>query len=263
MIKTAAEMLKALKRGTWCGVVLFEGASLLDGGPIVVIANRITSASHNAKTGAMIQSYILRADIDPREALRQRLDASICGDCIHRPDEGGKRTCYVNIGRGPMSTFDAFQRGRYARPGVDYDVAIIPELFAGLLFRAGTYGDPTAAPYQVWRRATLKAKAITGYVHQWRQPRFAPFKTLCMASADSVADADEANAAGWRSFRVRKPSEYLRPKEVICPASAEAGRKVQCDVCKACGGTSAKAKASIAILAHGIGARIFNGRVSA
>jgi len=258
MITSANEMLAALRKGVWCGVVLYEGASVLDGQPVVAIASKITRASKNSKTGAMVQTFVIRSDVDPLEALRSGADASICGDCQHRPNlETGKRTCYVNVGRSVRSVFAAYKRGRYARPGVDYDPAILPDLFAGLLFRAGTYGDPTAAPYQVWRRATLKAKAITGYTHQWHQPRFAAFKQLCMASVDSDGEADIAEAMGWRCFRVRRRGEPLRKREAVCPASEEAGRKTSCEDCQACGGWSAKAKVSMVIMAHGIGAGAF------
>jgi hypothetical protein len=157
MIKTAQEMTAALKRSKFTGVILYQGASALDGAPIVVIANRITAASTNAKTGAMVQTFIIRSDIDPLTALKTGFDASVCGDCQHRPANNG--SCYVNVGRSVMSVYGAFKRGRYARPNVDYDPAIIPALFAGLAFRIGTYGDPTAAPFQIWRRATVNARA--------------------------------------------------------------------------------------------------------
>jgi hypothetical protein len=194
-------------------------------------------------------------------ALASGADASICGDCQHRPrviNGKRKRTCYVNVGRSVRSVFEAYKRGRYARPGIDYDPAILPDLFAGLAFRCGTYGDPTAAPYQVWRRATVKAAAINGYTHQWRQGRFAPFRFLCMASADSVADLEEAHAKGWRTFRVRHASEpVLAKREKTCPASAEAGHRTTCDKCQACGGLSAKARVSMVIVAHGSTAKHF------
>jgi hypothetical protein len=262
-IRTAAAMRGALRHGEFAGVILYQGASLLDGAPIVAIATKILQASTNSKTGRMVQTFIIRSDVHPMEALRNGADASICGDCPHRPKVHpltGQpyRTCYVNVSRSVASVYRAFTRGRYARPGIDYDPRILADLFADLAFRAGTYGDPTAAPFQVWRRATLKARAITGYSHQWRTKKFQSFRLLCMASADSVADMDAAQALGWRTFRVRSRFELTRKGEVICPASAEAGHKTDCASCKACGGTSAKAKASIVIMAHGASAKRFN-----
>ena len=44
---------------------IIYNASLIDGKPIVVIA---TYSNRNTKTGAMVQTYILRSDIDPRDA---------------------------------------------------------------------------------------------------------------------------------------------------------------------------------------------------
>jgi hypothetical protein len=250
MLTDVIQLRTALKRGDYRGVILYEGPSLLDGSPIVVIANRITNASNNAKTGDMVQSFIIRSDVDPLSALASGQDSAICGNCPHRPFTGGK--CYVQVGKSVMSVWKAYNKGRYARAGVDFDKRLLPQLFEGLAFRAGTYGDPAAAPFMVWRHATIRAAFVNGYTHQWRDPRFAVFRNLCMASADSVVDRDEAHAAGWRTFRVRSDMAALeRGLEIVCPASKEAGQRVNCAACKACGGTSAKVKASIAIVLHG------------
>lgn len=47
------------------GFVLYEGPSVLDGAPIVAIA---TMSTKNAKTGAMVQTWILRANMAPLAA---------------------------------------------------------------------------------------------------------------------------------------------------------------------------------------------------
>ena len=117
MIKTAREMLGALKRAAFTGVILYEGPSAIDGAPIVVIACRIVTKSRNEKTGAMVQTFIIRSDMHPAEAIKTGADRSICGDCVHRP--ANKNTCYVDLGKSVRSVFDAYKRGRYARPGVD------------------------------------------------------------------------------------------------------------------------------------------------
>jgi hypothetical protein len=236
-----------------CGVILYEGPSMIDGKPIVVIANRITNASTNAKTGAMVQTFIIRSDVDPLTALNSGDDASICGSCRHRRQVDGKRSCYVSVGRSVMRVWGAYKRGRYLKIAPQEAV----DLFDGLIFRIGAYGDGAAAPFQIWRAATLKAKAVNGYTHQWREPKFAAFKLLCMASADSVDDAAEAQAQGWRTFRVKRATEARQHGETACPASEEAGRKTNCASCRACGGLSAKARASIVINAHGATASHF------
>ena len=45
--------------------VIYRGPSLLDGAPIVVIA---TVTDTNSKTGAMVQTYIIRSDMPPTDA---------------------------------------------------------------------------------------------------------------------------------------------------------------------------------------------------
>tara|TARA_R110000787_G_scaffold36714_6_gene93559 strand:- start:3351 stop:4109 length:759 start_codon:yes stop_codon:yes gene_type:complete len=231
------------------GVILYEGPSKLDGQPIVVIATGLKKSS-NRKTGAMIQTYILRADVHPIEAVKTGQDASICGDCKHRGDGTGKgRSCYVTLMHGPRVVFDAYQRGVY--PKVDAFTAAT--LFADKMVRLGTYGDPAAAPRLMWKVVTSKAEGWTGYTHQWRSIN-AKWAELVMASADSEADMTGAHDLGYRTFRVTSaPFENIKGKEAVCPASEEKGKVAQCITCKACMGTSGKANVSIQIAAHGTG----------
>ena len=95
------------------GFIFYRGASVLDGAPIVGIA---TLSSSNIKTGPngrgnMVQTWILRADVNPMHASKNKLDASICGSCPHRHSLGG--ACYVNIGQAPLGIYRAFERGNY------------------------------------------------------------------------------------------------------------------------------------------------------
>jgi hypothetical protein len=235
------------------GAVIWRGASLIDGQPIVVIATGLASGSTNRKTGEMVQTYILRADLKPTEAIKAGADVSICGTCPHRGDGTGKgRTCYVNVGQGPLAVWSAWKRGVYPdcadATESTYEQAMV-DVGAGRIVRLGTYGDPAAVPFWVWESLTSKCIGHTGYTHQWRS---APkLKGLCMASADSVEDAREAQAAGWRTFRVAMPCDEPRIEgEAICPASAEAGKKLQCAQCLACGGADGR-RGSIVIAAHG------------
>lgn len=239
------------------GVILWRGPSLIDGAPIVLIASGLAKGSRNAKTGAMVQTYVLREDLSPVEAIRSGADASICGDCPHRgaTANGKGRTCYVNVAQGPLVTWKTFKRGRYPAAA---DVAAIG---AGRIVRLGTYGDPAAVPAEVWRALTSQCVAHTGYTHQWR--RAPALRGLCMASADSAEDAREAQAAGWRTFRVALPCDAPKlERESVCPASAEAGRKLTCATCQACSGANGR-RGSIVIQAHGGFAVMANvGRVS-
>lgn len=243
------------------GYVLFEGPSAIDGAPIVVIA---IVKSENVKTGNMIQTYILRADMSPLEAAGQGLDYSICGNCPHRgiPSSMRKagdigRSCYVNLGQGPLAVWKAYKAGNYPKmsPANRNWFSIV----SGRMVRAGTYGDPAAVPhaFYFWRKVFDGAQGWTGYTHQWQRPENFQLAGLFMASADSPAKMEEAQAMGWRTFRVRMESQPLSQNETTCPASIEAGKRALCADCKLCQGTTKTAR-SIAIIAHGGKAVEFN-----
>lgn len=237
------------------GKIIYQGPSMLDGAPIVAIA--ITSSS-NRKTGDMVQTHILRADVAPIAAIRTGADASICGDCPHRGRATGTkaegRTCYVNVAQGPTVVFKSYVAGKY--PVAD-DVAAIGE---GRMVRLGTYGDPAAVPVAVWEALVSRAKGRTGYTHQWR--KVPALRSLCMASADSAEDASEARAAGWRFFHVTANGAPPTEGAILCPASEEAGKRATCITCGLCKGAHPTAK-SVYIPAHGTGKAILSRRVIA
>ena len=251
MIKDIETLKRALKTSDYVGVVLYDGPSKIDGEPIIAIACRIMESSENDKTGAMVQTFIMRKYIAPHEALKTGADFSVCGDCALRPINKGATRCYVRVYQAPLSVWGAFHRDRYATPGVDFDAALLPELFAGLSFRIGSYGDPAAIPAKVWRSATSRVNNRTGYTHQWRKRIGAGLKNLCMASADNPADVASASAKGWRTFRVRKHDAPTLKTESICPASKEGGNRVQCDTCGLCQGSTIAAR-NIVIADHGL-----------
>jgi hypothetical protein len=231
------------------GYVIHEGASLFDGAPIVVIATGFASGSANVKTGAMIQTWILRADMDPLEATKFGADDSVCGDCKHRPANLG--TCYVKVFQAPLGIWRAYKRGSYPRA---HDVAA---LFAGRMVRIGAYGDPAAAPVELWRAVISQALGFTGYSHQWSRAESQPYAQFCMASVDTAAELDAARALGWRTFRVKTVAEPIAVRESACPAAAESGAKVTCAQCRACNGTATGRRGSIAINVHGAMSRKF------
>jgi len=61
-------------------MILYEGPSLLDGAPIVVIATE----DENPKTGRMLYTWIFRQDRPPEVAAYDGSDDAICGDCKFR-----------------------------------------------------------------------------------------------------------------------------------------------------------------------------------
>jgi len=248
------------------GYVIYDGPSLADGKPIVVIA---TIKSGNSKTGNMIQTYIIRKDIDPRLANKTGEDFSICGYCPHKgeamtpasPDYGKyklakNRTCYVRIDQGVLIVYKAYHRGIYP---VAYGHNAIAAIGRGRVVRLGTYGDPAIVPSYVWESLLSLADSWTGYSHQSGLATADYRPDLTMHSADTLQDAQRAWRNGERTFRiVANVKDIVKGKETLCPASEEAGRRTTCDKCKLCRGNSIKAK-SIAIPAHGNGAANFAG----
>ena len=229
------------------GFILYDGPSLIDGKPIVAIA---TIDSSNKKTGSMVQTWVIRSDIDPVTASRIGEDYSICGNCPHRGVASDKntgqainRTCYVNLIFAPNNIYKSYKRGIYKTAQCHKDIRAI-----GLLrgIRLGSYGDPLAVPKHIWDSLTCGAEYVTAYTHQSNtMPQYV------MTSADNLKDAESAWSRNERTFRVISSIDKLvKGKEILCPASKEAGERVQCAQCKLCGGNSVKGK-SVAIVAHG------------
>ena len=234
------------------GYIAYEGPSVIDGRPIVVIVNKL-QGSANEKTGAdLVQTFIIRADIAPTDALKTGDDASICGQCVHRPilaRETGEIPCYVNVGRSVRSVFDAYKRGRY----VKVTPAQLRKILARRKVRLGTYGDPYAAPVAMWQEILADTADHVGYSHQWQAVGFdhAAWAPLVMASADTADEAAQANLFGMRVFRVSVGVDR-QAGETTCPASAEGGKKATCDKCMLCAGTS-KAARDVVIADHAVG----------
>lgn len=229
------------------GYTIWSGPSLLDGSPIAVVA---LLGSSNRKTGNMVQTYIIRTDMRPTEAVSTGADAAICGDCKHRPSTGG--ACYVVVAQGPTVVYKTMIAGKYptATPA---DVGV---MVTGRMVRLGTYGDPAAVPAHVWDDLTAHAIGRTGYTHQWANESLPiehrqAIARLTMASVDNLAEAQQARANGLRYFRIRLATETLQDREFVCPASEEGGKRKLCDTCGACNGTTKSTGASPVIIVHG------------
>lgn len=222
-------------------VVLWEGPSLFDGQQLVVVATGLRRGSRNAKTGAMIQTWILRVAENPVASVKSGADGSNCGTCPHRAGAG----CYVDVSRAPLAVWRSYQRGAIPH-ATEADRARI----RSLPLRIGSYGDPGAVPLAVWEAVTTSGQRRTGYTHAWRTRP--DLQGLCMASADSAAESHIARAAGWRTFRVIGADDVdagARPGEIECLAESRGKSCIDCGLCH--GKHAASAKASIFIAAHG------------
>ena len=233
-----------MKKHKPTGYIIYRGASLLDGKPIVVVA--ITGESKNGKTGNLVQTYIMADNgKSPVESARLWEDVSVCGDCKHRRGTGG--SCYVNLGQGARSVMDGIMRGIYP---LDDGYMLAAAVFNRKV-RLGTYGDPAAVPAWVWEGLLHTAAGHTGYTHQWASGKAEHVKRWCMASVDTLGETVRAQAAGWRTFRVKAPDTVgAFAREMPCPASEEQGKRLTCEDCMACSGGDSK-KASVTIIVHG------------
>jgi len=237
------------------GFVIDKGLSPIDGKPYVAI---LTIKSTNRKTGNMAQVFILREDINPVEAINTGEDYSICGNCPHRKDALGRRSCYVNVGQGPNSVWKAYKRGAYKV--LDYvdrkDLPMngsfysqIESILKGRRIRWGSYGDPAIINPQVVNLFNSYALGHTGYTHQWREEFAQHFKGIFQASCDGFDDYLEATAHGWKTFTVVSKNQTPNYAKQ-CPATVE-NSSAQCITCKLCDG----AKSNIYVNAHGTGAK--------
>lgn len=254
---TADEYFNTPKKSRPTGVLVYDGPSMLSGGPIVGI---LTFGSGNVKTGDLAQLWILCREVKPAEAHRTGQDVDVCGDCIHRL----KDTCYVTLIHGPRAVHDAFKRNRYPV----CSPAEAGKIVAGRPVRLGAYGEPAALPADVVRAVVSLASRHTGYTHQWEAGRPSlpgltrgsgpELKDVCMASVDSSAGVQSARLAGFRYFRVLPVGvKELTDSEISCPASAEAGKVTTCDRCGLCSGARQDRtdnRKNITIQAHGAGA---------
>jgi hypothetical protein len=233
--------------------IVYRGPSLFNGAAIVVL---VQDSSINVKTGAMVQTFILDdSGMDPMQANRTGADSSICGDCVHMgiPNNNTKgqatnRSCYVTLHHAPLGKYKALKRGAYgAVQGHD----AIASLGRGKQVRLGSYGDPAACPSHIWESLISESTGHTAYTHG----KVNPMPDKIMSSVDSPTQAIAAWQRKERTFRVISSLDKLiKGKEVLCPASVEAGRRSTCDKCLLCSGAGINAK-NIAIVAHGTSAR--------
>lgn len=243
----------------YASAIAWEGRSLFDGAPIAVVVSNIGNVySKNPKCGKfMAQATILRTDVHPQDAILSGADYAVCGDCKHRGYAvvNGRgmlvstRSCYVVV-KGMISIYHALKRGAYTRlePRAISEQVRHRAVLRGTptALRMGSYGDPAAVPVWVWSGLARDVKTVTGYTHQWRRCDQS-LKTLMLASVDTPEEAREAQAMGWRTFRILTPDQKLAPTEIMC-RNVRTG--ATCQVCGMCAGTALKAK-HVAMPLHG------------
>ena len=285
------EFVAALAKGKIPGAILWQGASAIDGTPIVYVATSFKS-SDNEKTGDMVQTFILpdphAAGIEVNGARPAKISAwlastgarAICGDCPHawqfnaESGEFEKGTCYVREYQAPAAVLGGIARGAYPVAGIDFPAAWLEFLAAGRDVRLGAYGDPAACPSEISAAFVARARTRTGYTHLWKSAHAGArrnawrMRDIVMASCDGAADLRAARDAGFRAFLVTPHNAFPVSRAflsvgahvdgaMICPASDEfaqvTGRKSTCAKCGACSGAGGKGARmpDVFIPAHG------------
>ena len=239
----------------------YSGPSLLDGAPILAIATGVRKIkglrTENAKTGDLVQTWIFRADREPQDAIHSGHDSSVCGACPLRPFTAkgtGLPLCYASCSGGRAGIVNVYRSWQMG------NIPLIPpgeaaELLFGRSVRLGSYGDPAAVPLATWDALLWRTVSSVGYTHQWQNEKTDPrLSQFVMASVESEAGRGAAKQRGYRTFRLDLAKSGAKlPGEVRCPGSAEAGKKLTCEQCRACDGGRTGRRADIVIDPHSSG----------
>ena len=229
-------------------MIIWEGKSRIDGASIVVIA---TIHSTNSKTGDAVQTTIIRSDVNPVTTRYTGEDYSVCGDCVHRHFKDGD--CYVQLYQGPRAVFEKYSRGGYNCPK---HIAEVEYELTHKHIRLGAYGDPCAVPYEVWESLIAQGtRSWSGFTHQWRNPENQEYRKLLMASCDSAQDVLDAEALGWRSYRVKydHADDHLLAHlpVVTCLYDTQGLKCVDCGICDGTRAEDRTRRAHVQNMAHG------------
>jgi hypothetical protein len=236
------------------GFIMYEGKSLLGGDDqIVCIA---VLKSENKKTGKMVQVYIIPKDVGPIEAIKAGKNFGACGTCplqgeyalIFKKNGGMEkrfvnRVCYVNLGHGPSTVYQAYMAGKYKH----YVKRHHEKYIAGRKVRIGAYGDPAAIPLKLVKYLAYISSGWTGYSHQMFWVRHAAeLANYVMASCHTPAQHAEARRRGWRSFVAIPKGGQAPERSVECPHYTHG---VNCETCLLCDGNNKQAK-DVYVIAH-------------
>ena len=246
-----------------------NGAIFYEDDSIVGIITGLAHSSHNTKTGAMLQTWILVKNVNPIEAVNTGADKLVCGDCKHRgtvePVNDTKdkksysvknnlktinkgRKCYVKLFQAPYSVWKTYNAGKYSKIHLNK----LSNMLKFTMVRVGSYGDPAKIPSEVWDKLLSRTLGNTGYTHQWKNCD-TKNSTFNMASVDTLEEKRQANKLGYRTFRTRLASEPVESDEVVClsdKVAREGKTLVPCSLCKMCSGNNSQVKKNITIIIH-------------
>jgi hypothetical protein len=200
--------------------IVWEGASLIDGSPIVLILTGFAYPTSNRRTGRQIQSWIIQQNFAPTYAAKHGFDRGICGSCPLKLSQTG--SCYVNL--LPINNvYRKYIAGNYPKFSAK-ELAVLKHYRYSI--RIGSYGDATAIPFEVWEPIISASGKHTGYTHRYKDCDLR-WQNYLMASVESEAEAKQAQNQGWRTFRIIAPDAPLSENEILCCNSED--DRIQCD----------------------------------
>jgi len=162
--------------------------------PIVLSSRGSPEDSKNSKTGNIVQTWILREDVNPQRAVETGLDSQSAGTAGRgRPPAGIASvggTCTPGRLEGPGRPTDT--RSSTWRTCPRSTVAC---------WRIGSYGDPLSVPYGLWPAfwpwASLR---VVGILASMAPSSGSPIPDFLMASVDSADDFLEASPGRLEVF---------------------------------------------------------------
>lgn len=222
--------------------IIYHGPAMLPyKGTVTAVA---FESCDNPKTGHCIAVAILPGKgVDAMAARGKGRDLACCGGCVFRSiASGGNGGCYVS----PLALMGYAGAASSAWTAADpYAMPACPSL----PMRLGAYGDPAAIPLDAFHRLMAWHTGMAwGYTHGWKHPNAQHLRTVCMASVETPQGQADAQAKGWRVYRIIPTAGDRKATGLpLC----ESAKGVACVDCGQCSGLSGS-KGGRAIVVHGV-----------
>ena len=191
------------------------------------VKSMFTPSLKNPKTGPCICQYIG----ETREESKKT-----CKGCTLLNSEPGKPKCYAQFKGMAWSHINMIKTNNY-----DYTLdgaTTRDNKNKSRFIRMGGIGDPSATPAKELKAIKNHPLPVIGYTHFWRT-RGKHLKDICVASGDTIHQADQAVALGWKASIVM-PKGYANKvaytpngnKIILCPN--QQNKKITCGTCMIC-----------------------------
>jgi hypothetical protein len=201
--------------------------------------------SANRKTGDMPQLAI-GATVDETRASCAAVACPLLG-----------AGCYAWRGTPAMGLRSAQHSRAAGRGPMTLSAALALRAPSARAVRLGSIGDPAVLGARrlgaIVRTVRKLGLAVVGYTHGWRSRP--ALRCFLMASCETMEQADEAIAAGWRATVIldpKTPGKSLATpggnRVLICPAQQQPGR-ITCNTCQLCD-PARRGPAAIGFLKH-------------